>query len=84
MTAEQEQYVAEHVREALARHPAVGELGVDVVLRDGRVMVTGEVGTPERRDAITAVLSKLLPEYEIQNATTVAEIGDAAEWEELE
>lgn len=70
-------YVAEHIREDLLRHPEVGELDVHVSVDGSRVIVTGNVSTSGRRDAITRVLHELLPEHECVNETTVTEYPEA-------
>lgn len=66
-------YLAEQIRDALLRHPDVGELDVHVVVDGDRVVVTGHVSTVDRRDAITRVLAEELPGHDVRNETTVAE-----------
>lgn len=65
------QYLIEHVRDALARNPALGELELQVAVAGNVIDVSGVVQTPERREAITAVLEELFPDYELRNQTTV-------------
>jgi BON domain-containing protein len=83
MADEPKQYVIERVHRALAQDPRVAAFDVEVTLAGGRVFVTGEVPTQERKDAISEVLGELLPEQEICNETTVATLAHPAETEEL-
>jgi hypothetical protein len=68
-------YTLAHVREALARDARTAELEVDVMLEDGGVVLTGTVATPERRDAITDVVRRALPDCAVRNHTAVPEPG---------
>lgn len=73
------QYLAEHIRDDLLRHPEVGELDVHVAVDGTRIVVTGHVSTSERRDAITRVLAEQLPDHDVRNETTVATYAEAPE-----
>lgn len=77
------QYVIGRVRDALATHPDVGELGLEVTVSGTKIFVSGPVATAERRGAITHVLNEVFPEYDIHNETSVSEMGDVDEAEEL-
>ena len=79
MTEEPKQYVIERVHRALAEDPRVGELNVDVTMAAGRVFLTGDVPTQERRDAIGEVVGELLPDHEVCNETTVAVLAPAGD-----
>ena len=81
--AEVEQYVVGRVRDALATHPDVGELGLEVAVSGQKIFVTGAVATAERRDAVARVLNEAFPEYEVHNETSVSEMSDAENAEEL-
>jgi hypothetical protein len=72
-------YVAEHIRDELVRHPDVGELDVHVAVDGERVVVTGHVSTQDRFDAISRVLTELLPGQDVRNETTVAIYPEAPE-----
>jgi osmotically-inducible protein OsmY len=80
---EPKQYLIERVHRALAQDPRIAAFDVEVTLAGGRVFLTGEVPTQERRDAISTVVRELLPEYEVSNETTVATLAPAGEPEEL-
>ena len=83
MTEEPKQYVIERVHRALAEDPRVGELNVDVTLAGGRVFLTGDVPTPKRKEAISAVVGELLPEHEVCNETTVAVLAPVGDPEDI-
>ena len=83
MADEPKQYVIERVHRALAQDPRVGAFDVEVTLAGGRIFLTGEVPTQERKDAISAVVAELLPEHDVSNETTVATLGPVGEPEAL-
>ena len=83
MTDEPDVYTVEHIRDALARDDRVSELGVHVTMTTQGVFLTGDVGTPERRDAITEVVRELLPGTAIHNQTTVATYPEPPDMELL-
>lgn len=72
---EPDHYCVEHLREALASDERVSELGLTITLRGDRVFVSGAVSTPERRDAVPAVVHDVLPGAEVHNETTVVGLG---------
>ena len=76
MTVEPEDYAAQRVRDALAADGRAGEMAVRVHAVAGKVFLTGEVATPERRDAVGAVAAEVLPGYELHNETVVTPVGD--------
>jgi osmotically-inducible protein OsmY len=77
------EYVIERVHQALAGDPAIHELGVQVAVAGARVFLTGHVGTVERRQAITAVAQRVLPDHTIHNQTTVGAFPEAEGMEEV-
>jgi hypothetical protein len=83
MAEEPKQYVIERIHRALAQDPRVAAFDVEVTLAGGRIFLTGEVPTQERKDAISAVVAELLPEHDISNETTVARLAPAGEPEQL-
>ena len=68
-----EPYVVDHAKTALACDPRVGLLDATVTVIGTAVVVTGQVETPERRDAIAAVLAETLPGFRIDNRVTITE-----------
>ena len=82
--AEPPEYVIERLHQALAEDPAVHELGVQVTVAAGnQVFLSGHVGTPERREAISDVARRVLPEYDIHNQTTVGGFPEADTQEDV-
>lgn len=80
---EPEQYAIEHLRGALAADARVAEMGVQVRIAAGKVFLTGQVPTEERRHAVGVVAAEVLPEYEVHNETVVTEVGDTPRVERL-
>lgn len=70
-------YVAEHIKDELLRDPDVGELDLHVVVDGNRVVVSGNVSTQDRYDAITRSLRAQLPGHDVRNETTVAAYPEA-------
>jgi osmotically-inducible protein OsmY len=64
-------YLAEHVRDAMAKDPRLSELHVDVTITPGKVFLTGTVGSDERRTYLTTVVQGVLPDREVVNDTTI-------------
>ena len=71
MTEKRPDYLPEHIRETLIHDPRVAEQDLRVEVKEHRVMLGGNVATPQLRQTITEVASELLPGYEIVNETTV-------------
>ena len=76
-------YLAEHVRQALAQDPRLGELGVDVEVSGGTVVLSGTLPSPERREAATQVVRDLLPGHRVRNETRVATLPEPTDAEHL-
>jgi osmotically-inducible protein OsmY len=77
-------YLIQHIREALAADPNVGELGISVEIVDKTVYLRGVVATEQRRAAIDEVVSKLLPEWTVYNETEIEELSPPAAAENIE
>lgn len=73
---EPEDYAIQRLRDALATDGRVGEMGVQVRVAAGKVFLTGQVATAERRDAVGAIAAEVLADYEIHNETDVVAVGD--------
>lgn len=65
------QYLVAKVQEALAADSRVSTLDVKVTVSGGKVHLTGEVGTEERRAALAEVVSAVLPGATVYNEVTV-------------
>ena len=81
--ATQPQYVAEHVRAALASDPGVSELGVKVRIIEKKIFLSGSVATAARQARIGEIVREMLPDYEVRNEVAVEEIAKAAKAESL-
>jgi osmotically-inducible protein OsmY len=77
------QYVAEHIRTALASDRRVSELGIGVKIVGNRVQLSGAVATPDRRALVAEIVHQLLPDHEVQNDIVVQEIAEANRAERL-
>lgn len=71
-----DEYRIEELRDAFAKDPRIGELGIDVKLAAGDVFVRGSVTTAERREAIGEVARDLMPDRAVHNEVTVEELSD--------
>ncbi len=72
-------YLVERVRTALAEDPRVGELGITVTFEEGRLVLGGEVATPERRATVEAVAREQAPGTEVDNRVTTSVLGEPGE-----
>jgi osmotically-inducible protein OsmY len=69
-----DQYVIAHVRDGLATDPRVVELGIDVEVANGSLVLLGRVGSSELRDAAAEVAAELAPGYAIRNELEVVDL----------
>ena len=80
---EPEDYAIQRLRDALATDERVAEMGVQVRIAAGKVFLTGQVATPERRHAVGEVAAEVLPEYDVHNETVVTVMGDQPRVEKI-
>jgi len=80
---EPKQYVVGRVREALATDPRVNELDIAVTVSGRKIFLTGDVATPERKEAIAIVVAETLPGYDVHNETSVRHYAERQDAEEL-
>lgn len=78
-----DEYVAEHLREAIATESGVHELGVSVTLVGSRVLLGGSASTPAQREAIGELVARLAPDREVVNDVEVPPVDEPAQTEEL-
>ncbi|HYO61099.1 MAG TPA: BON domain-containing protein [Actinomycetota bacterium] len=76
-------YTEAHVAEALATDPRVSTLGIEVSIRDREVFLSGDVGTGERKEAVSEVVAELLPGYRVHNDTSAPDFPPGVETEHL-
>lgn len=72
------QYLIGRLQDALATDPRVNALDVKVTVCGGRIHLTGEVATEERRGAAAIVVSEIVPDIEVRNELTVYELTQTA------
>jgi osmotically-inducible protein OsmY len=77
------EYLEAHVAEALATDGRVSTLGIEVSIRGNEVFLSGEVGTVERKQAVSEVVAELLPGHAVHNDTSANDFPPAAEVEQL-
>ena len=78
------QYLVGKLQEALAVDDRVNALDIRINIAHGRVHLTGEVPTEERRAAIQRIAHEVLPDLEVRNDITVLELADAGKPEALD
>jgi osmotically-inducible protein OsmY len=67
-----DEYLAEHVRDALAHDPRVADLDISVTMEPGGVRLSGQVTTEERREAVSVVAREMLHDHDVRNEITVS------------
>ncbi len=77
------QYLVGRLQEALATDARVNALDVKVTVSGGKIHLTGEVGTEERRAALTEVVSSVLPGTPVYNEVTVLGLLDTPKHERI-
>ena len=80
---EPEDYAVQRLREALATDARVAEMGVQVRTVAGKVFLTGQVPTEERRHAVGEVAAEVLPDYEVHNDTVVTAVAGEPRVEQI-
>lgn len=76
-------YVPGHLLEALINDERVGEHDLQVDVAGHRVVISGTVGSDERRRAVGEVAKEQLPGWEIRNLVDVVHRDGPVEREEL-
>jgi osmotically-inducible protein OsmY len=69
------QYLVGKLQHALATDRRVNMLDVKVTVRGGKIHLTGEVTTEERRRAVAEVVAEMLPGAEVRNEMSVMEVN---------
>lgn len=73
---ERPDYLPEHIRERLIHDPRVAEQDLKVEVKENKVMLGGNVSSPQIRDRITEVLHEIAPGYVIVNETNVVSASE--------
>lgn len=76
-------YLAEHVREALAQDPRVGELDVGVAIDGERVVLRGRLPSPASQAAAAEIARRFVPGHLIVDETIVADFPESTEAEHI-
>ena len=58
-------YLIAHVHEALVKDERFTEQSLDIEAADGRLVLRGEVATPERRAGIVALVTEMAAGWEV-------------------
>ncbi|MDP8960119.1 MAG: nucleotidyltransferase family protein [Actinomycetota bacterium] len=78
-----EAHGAQSLRDRLRNDHRVCDVDVDVAEYENTILITGEVATPERQEALTAVVSELVPGRRVDNRTTIRSLSDRVGIEEM-
>ena len=78
------QYLVGKLQEALAVDDHVNALDIRISIAHGRVHLSGEVPTEERRAAVHRIACEMLPDLEVRNDITVLELVAAAKPEAVD
>ncbi|MEV4416762.1 hypothetical protein [Catellatospora sp. NPDC049609] len=76
-----DEYADAAVHRMLTEDGTICEQGIEVIRRDGTVLVRGQVESPARRDAIVARVAGEFPDRRIQNDIVVTTVGAPPEAE---
>lgn len=77
------QYLVGKLQEALAADRRVSTLDIRITVTGGKVHLTGEVGTEERRAALTEVVNAVVPGTIVYNEVTVLGLLDGPKLERI-
>ena len=71
------QYLVGKLQEALATDSRVGAQDIRISIAHGRVHLTGQVPTDERRDAVQRITEEVAPGLDVRNEITVLELSES-------
>lgn len=69
-----DQYVIAHVRDGLATDPRVVELGIEVEVANGSLVLLGRVGSTALWAAAAEVAAELAPGFTVRNELEVVDL----------
>jgi osmotically-inducible protein OsmY len=78
------QYLVGKLQEALACDARVGMLDIKITIAHGRVHLTGQVPTEERRANVQRVAQEVLPQLDVRNEITVLELSESGKPEAVD
>jgi osmotically-inducible protein OsmY len=74
--SKRDEYLPDALREKLIHDPRVAEQDLQVQVQEHRVMLGGNVASPQLKQRITEVAKELLPGYEVVNEITVVSAAE--------
>lgn len=83
MNQPHDEYAEAELQRRLAEHDEITEQGIDVVRREGLIVVKGEVECGERRDAILRLVREAFPGKEVRSEIALIPVGRPLEVEEV-
>lgn len=83
ISMQHDEYAEANLQRALAEADGVAEQGIDVIRRDGLIVVTGEVESPARRDAILRRVSEAFPGKQVRCEVALIPVGKPSDAEDV-
>lgn len=83
MNRNHDEYAEAELQRRLAEGDGTAEQGIDIVRRDGMIVVKGEVECAERREAILREVSAHFPDKQVRSEIALIPVGQPAEAEEV-
>lgn len=77
------QYLVGKLQDVLATNPRVNLLDVNMNVCGGKIYLTGESLTEERRTAVATVVSEIAPDVEVRNEIIFFQLQQIAEPEAI-
>jgi osmotically-inducible protein OsmY len=72
-------YLVGKIQQALATDPRAGKLDVKVMIIQGKVHLTGNTSSEERRRAIAEVVRETVPDMDVRNELTVMDVSQPSQ-----
>jgi osmotically-inducible protein OsmY len=82
-TTQDDPYIAEHVRDALANDPRTEGLELDISVAGNAIVLRGTVTTTRRRDAAHDVIRERFPDWDVHNELIAREFHEPTRAEHL-
>ncbi len=80
---EHDEYAEASAQRDLAEDAGIAEQGIEIVRRDGCVVLSGQVESEHRRGLIAERVAAHFPHHEVRNDIAVVRAGRPSEAEEL-
>ena len=82
-SSKHDEYAEAELQRCLAEGEDVAEQGIDIIRRDGIVVVQGEVESESRREAILRCVSDTFPDKQVRAEIVLIPVGVPAEAEDV-